>query len=114
MATVKDSTDLLKTEADREEALLAKEKKQLQEMEKNAKRAEMERKRQLKNVRISCVGMRRVVTDLLQEHPVLRKLGEASGTDHRIPADLKIADVKNPQLTFDGVRLNPLMCASWY
>ena len=48
---MKDSTELLKAEADREEALLAKEKKQLQEMEKNAKRAEMERKRQMKNVR---------------------------------------------------------------
>lgn len=50
MATVTDSTDLLKAEIEKEEALLAKETKQLQEMEKNAKRAEAERKRQLKNV----------------------------------------------------------------
>ncbi|PLB47816.1 hypothetical protein P170DRAFT_361212 [Aspergillus steynii IBT 23096] len=90
LATVKDSTDLLKTEADREDALLAKEKKQLQEMEKNAKRAEMERKRQLKN-----------------EHPVLRKLNEAPSTEHRIQADLKIAADKNPQLTFDGLEDDP-------
>lgn len=42
--------DLLKLEIEREEALLAKETKQVEEMEKNAKRAEMERKRQAKNV----------------------------------------------------------------
>ena len=51
-----DSTDLLKAEIEKEEALLAKETKQLQEMEKNAKRAEAERKRQLKNVR--CVALK--------------------------------------------------------
>lgn len=45
-----DSIDLLKTEIEKEEAMLAKETKQLLEMEKNAKRAEAERKRQLKNV----------------------------------------------------------------
>jgi kinetochore protein Fta7 len=45
-----DSIDLLKSEIEREEALLAKETKQLQEMEKNANRAEAERKRQMKNV----------------------------------------------------------------
>jgi kinetochore protein Fta7 len=45
-----DSIYLLKAEIEREEALLAKETKQLQEMEKNASRAEAERKRQMKNV----------------------------------------------------------------
>lgn len=45
-----DSIDLLDNEIAKEEALLAKETKQLQEMEKNAKRAETERKRQMKNV----------------------------------------------------------------
>lgn len=45
-----DSIDLLKAEIEREETLLAKETKQLQEMEKNANRAEAERKRQMKNV----------------------------------------------------------------
>ncbi|KAH8424730.1 uncharacterized protein LDX57_002474 [Aspergillus melleus] len=89
LATVKDSTELLKAEADREEALLSKEKRQLQEMEKNAKRAEMERKRQMKN-----------------EHPVLRQLNDATSTEHRVLADLKIAGEKNPQLTFDGVWLD--------
>lgn len=38
-------------EIEKEEALLAKETKQLEEMEKNAKRAEAERKRQMKNAR---------------------------------------------------------------
>ncbi|KAJ5666372.1 CENP-A-nucleosome distal centromere subunit CENP-Q [Penicillium maclennaniae] len=59
LATMKDSIDLLKAEIAKEEALLADEKKSLQEMDKNAKRAEAERKRQTKN-----------------EHPVLRQLDE--------------------------------------
>jgi len=45
-----DSVDLLKAEIAKEEALLAAETKSLQEMDKNAKRAEAERKRQTKNV----------------------------------------------------------------
>ncbi len=45
-----DSIDLLNNEITKEEALLAKETKQLQEIEKNAKRAGTERKRQMKNV----------------------------------------------------------------
>lgn len=47
-----DSIDLLKAEVEKEEALLEREQKQLQEMEKNARRAEAERKRQSKNVRL--------------------------------------------------------------
>ena len=46
-----DSVDLLKAEIAKEEALLASETKALQEMDKNARRAEAERKRQTKNVR---------------------------------------------------------------
>lgn len=45
-----DSVDLLKAEIAKEEALLAGETKSLQQMDKNAKRAEAERKRQTKNV----------------------------------------------------------------
>lgn len=45
-----DSVDLLKAEIAKEEALLAGETKSLQQMDKNAKRAEVERKRQTKNV----------------------------------------------------------------
>jgi len=51
LATVTNSVDLLKAEVEKEEALLAKETRQLEELEKNAKRAEAERKRQMKNVR---------------------------------------------------------------
>lgn len=47
-----DSINLLKAEIAREEGVLAKETKQLREMEKNAKRAEAERKRQMKNVSV--------------------------------------------------------------
>lgn len=50
LATMNDSIDLLKAEIAKEEALLADEKKSLQEMDKNAKRAMAERKRQMKNV----------------------------------------------------------------
>lgn len=53
LATMTDSSELLKAEVEKEEALLAKETKQLQEMGKNAKRAETERKRQMKNVRLT-------------------------------------------------------------
>jgi len=51
LATIKDSTDLLKAEIAKEEALLANDKQELQTMDKNAKRAEAERKRLMKNVR---------------------------------------------------------------
>lgn len=47
---MKDNIGLLKAEIAKEEAHLADEKKSLQEMDKNAKRAEVERKRQMKNV----------------------------------------------------------------
>lgn len=50
LSTMNDSIDLLRSEVAKEEALLASEKKALQEMDKNAKRAEAERKRQMKNV----------------------------------------------------------------
>jgi hypothetical protein len=50
LATIQDSADLLRAEIAKEEALLAEEKQSLQEMERNAKRAEVERKRQMKNV----------------------------------------------------------------
>lgn len=51
MSTVTDGIDILKAEIEKEEALLAEETKQLQEVSKNAKQAETERKRQMKNVR---------------------------------------------------------------
>lgn len=56
-----DSVDLLKAEIAKEEALLAKETKSLQEMHKNAKRAEAERKRQTKNACIKSVLLLNVI-----------------------------------------------------
>jgi phage terminase Nu1 subunit (DNA packaging protein) len=50
IATVTDSIDLLKTSVEKEEAILAREKKELQEIEKNAKSAKVEKERQMKNV----------------------------------------------------------------
>lgn len=50
IATLTDNIDLLNTEIEREEALLAKEKKELHEMEKNAKKTKIEKDRQFKNV----------------------------------------------------------------
>lgn len=57
-----DSVDLLKAEIAKEEALLASETKSLQEMDKNAKRAEAERKRQTKNVRFGLPSLKLSLT----------------------------------------------------
>ncbi|EEA22613.1 hypothetical protein TMatcc_001458 [Talaromyces marneffei ATCC 18224] len=72
LSTTRNTIDLLKLEIEREEALLAKETKYVEEMEKNAKKAEVERKRQMKN-----------------EHPVLRHIdahsGDANGSSSSVP-----------------------------
>lgn len=74
---MKDSIGLLEAEIKKEEVLLAEEKKSLQEMDKNAKRAEAERKRQMKNVCEPIRGALIATTNtILQEHPVLRQLDE--------------------------------------
>jgi kinetochore protein Fta7 len=52
VSTARNTIDLLKLEIEREDALLARELKQVEDMEKNAKKAETERKRQMKNVRV--------------------------------------------------------------
>ncbi|QKX59901.1 uncharacterized protein TRUGW13939_07043 [Talaromyces rugulosus] len=57
LSTATNTTDILKMEIEKEEALLAQETKYVDEMEKNAKKAEAERRRQMKN-----------------EHPVLRHI----------------------------------------
>ncbi|KAL4893080.1 CENP-Q, a CENPA-CAD centromere complex subunit-domain-containing protein [Aspergillus ambiguus] len=89
LATVTDSVDLLKAEIEKEEALLEKETNQLHEMEKNAKRAEAERKRQLKN-----------------EHPVLRHLNDApSNMDRKHPLSVSIGT--DSQTTFDELEDDP-------
>ncbi|KAL2001087.1 hypothetical protein VTN02DRAFT_2254 [Thermoascus thermophilus] len=84
LAMVTNSVDLLKAEVEREEALLAKETKQLEELEKNAQRAEAERKRQMKN-----------------EHPVLRQLDDLSSSSSR---DQKLGKFAG-QIKTDGVAL---------
>ncbi|KAB8235428.1 hypothetical protein ETB97_001294 [Aspergillus alliaceus] len=89
LATVTDSTDLLKAEIEKEEALLAKETEQLQELEKNAKRAEAERKRQLKN-----------------EHPALRQLSVPSQESHEHTRFI-LAGEMDAQATFDELETDP-------
>ncbi|KAJ5923898.1 CENP-A-nucleosome distal centromere subunit CENP-Q [Penicillium verhagenii] len=88
LATFKDSTDLLRAEIAKEEALLANEKKELQTMDKNAKRAVAERKRQSKN-----------------EHPVLRQLDD-------LPQDsgssgFALVDTKPDQAALDELETDP-------
>ncbi|KAJ5973057.1 CENP-A-nucleosome distal centromere subunit CENP-Q [Penicillium vulpinum] len=84
LATMNDSVDLLKAEIAKEEALLARETKALQEMDKNAKRAEAERKRQTKN-----------------EHPVLRKLDALPQIEGSGSSDFALLSMKDSQVTLD-------------
>ncbi|KAJ5729436.1 CENP-A-nucleosome distal centromere subunit CENP-Q [Penicillium malachiteum] len=88
LATIKDSSDLLRAEIAKEEALLANEKKALQQMDKNAKRAEAERKRQTKN-----------------EHPVLRRLDELPQSSRT--TEFALVDTKPSQATLDELDVDP-------
>ncbi|KAJ5569425.1 uncharacterized protein N7459_008855 [Penicillium hispanicum] len=90
LTTMKDSIDLLKSEIAKEEALLAGEKKSLQEMDKNAKRAEAERKRQTKN-----------------EHPVLRHLDELRQGQPTIPTEIRVSNTKGSPTTLDELDADP-------
>ncbi|KAL2872742.1 uncharacterized protein BJX67DRAFT_340252 [Aspergillus lucknowensis] len=90
LSTMTDSIDLLKNEIAKEEALLAKETKQLQEMEKNAKRAEAERKRQMKN-----------------EHPALRRLEDNPDQTIRTPTEFTLSNTKGSPLGFDELEGDP-------
>ncbi|KAJ9245390.1 CENP-Q, a CENPA-CAD centromere complex subunit-domain-containing protein [Paecilomyces variotii] len=81
LATVNSSIDLLQAEIDKEEALLAKETKQLEEMEKNAKAAESERKRQMKN-----------------EHPVLRQLDNIPNGNDEGWSNFVIPEIKGREV----------------
>ncbi|KAJ5907407.1 hypothetical protein N7495_000089 [Penicillium taxi] len=90
LATMKDSADLLKAEIAKEETLLASEKKALHEMEKNAKRAEAERKRQMKN-----------------EHPMLRQLDDLPHPQDLISSDFLILDPKTSPETLDELDTDP-------
>ncbi|KAL1966109.1 hypothetical protein VTN77DRAFT_4857 [Rasamsonia byssochlamydoides] len=90
LSTTTNSIDLLKMELEKEEALLAKETKQLEEMEKNAKRAEAERKRQMKN-----------------EHPVLRHLESLPRHQERAPAPFSVLDGQDSDTALCDVDPDP-------
>ncbi|KKK13659.1 hypothetical protein ARAM_007165 [Aspergillus rambellii] len=98
LSTAMDSIDILKNEIAKEEALLARESKELHEMEKNAKRAETERKRQMKNA--SSILNPRV------EHPILRQL---NATPDRVgsPAEFTLMSAKDTQSSFDELEADP-------
>ncbi|KAF3394334.1 hypothetical protein F1880_004700 [Penicillium rolfsii] len=89
LAMIQDSADLLRADIAKEKALLEEEKRSLQDMERNAKRAEVERKRQMKN-----------------EHPVLRKLDDLPPTDRQGGAEFTLLDMKS-QLTLDELDDDP-------
>ncbi|PWY71659.1 hypothetical protein BO70DRAFT_298282 [Aspergillus heteromorphus CBS 117.55] len=90
LATMTDSIDLLKTEVEKEEALLEREKKQLHEMEKNAKRAETDRKRQSK-----------------KEHPVLRHLSKVPSDQDKKQVEFSLSHGKDSQTMFDELENDP-------
>jgi len=100
---MKDSIDLLKTEIAKEEALLDREKKSLHEMDKNAKRAEAERKRQMQKVcnELPLGGFS--LNCCLKEHPVLRQLDDLPRTQDEA-AEFTLLDTKDSQATLDEVR----------
>ncbi|OGE53899.1 hypothetical protein PENARI_c007G00802 [Penicillium arizonense] len=90
LATMTDSVDLLKAEIAKEEAALVRDKKSLQEMDKNAKRAEAERKRQTKN-----------------EHPVLRQLDALPQTEGSMASGFTLLGAKDSQATLDELDADP-------
>ncbi|PYH78014.1 hypothetical protein BO82DRAFT_169521 [Aspergillus uvarum CBS 121591] len=90
LATMNDSIDLLKVQVEKEEALLEKERKQLQEMERNAKGVEAERKRQMKN-----------------EHPVLRQLSNAPDNHDSNQCGFTITNNNDAQVMFDELEADP-------
>ncbi|KAJ6011819.1 hypothetical protein N7499_013210 [Penicillium canescens] len=90
LATMTDSVDLLKAEIAKEEAALVRDKKSLQEMDKNAKRAEAERKRQTKN-----------------EHPVLRQLDALPQTEGSMSSGFSLLGAKDSQATLDELDNDP-------
>lgn len=85
LATIQDSADLLRAEIAKEEALLAQEKQSLQEMERNAKRAEVERKRQMKNVGANTHGRHKSCRFLSDTDLFRNTLSCASLTNCRKP-----------------------------
>ncbi|OQE31452.1 hypothetical protein PENSTE_c001G00047 [Penicillium steckii] len=78
LSVMSDSINLLKSEIAKEQALLASEKTALHEMDKNAKRADAERKRQMK-----------------KEHPVLRQLDNPDEAQDGPSSEFTLVDGKN-------------------
>ncbi|KAJ5281254.1 CENP-A-nucleosome distal centromere subunit CENP-Q [Penicillium angulare] len=107
LATITDSTDLLKAEIAKEEALLASERRELQDMDKNAKRAEAERKRQSKNVRKALIDLRLSLLTFIspKEHPVLRQL-DALPRDSS-SAEFALVNTKPSQASLDELDTDP-------
>ncbi|KAJ5243363.1 uncharacterized protein N7469_001690 [Penicillium citrinum] len=81
LSIMSDSINLLKSEIAKEQALLASEKTALHEMDKNAKRADAERKRQMK-----------------KEHPVLRQLDNPEETQDGPSSEFTLVDGKDNQV----------------
>ncbi|KAL3462936.1 CENP-Q, a CENPA-CAD centromere complex subunit-domain-containing protein [Aspergillus heterothallicus] len=89
LSTMTDSIGLLNHEIAKEEALLAKETKKLQELERDAKRAEAEGKRQMKN-----------------EHPVLRQLDKSDRSTEGV-AHFSLSSAKDLPLGFSELEDDP-------
>ncbi|CAG8077863.1 unnamed protein product [Penicillium salamii] len=107
LATMNDSVDLLKAEIAKEEALLASETKSLQDMDKNAKRAEAERKRQTKNVCDGITKMNLYANGHPKEHPVLRQLDALPQIESSVSSELRLLGTKQSQPTLDELDDDP-------
>ncbi|OXV09704.1 hypothetical protein Egran_02541 [Elaphomyces granulatus] len=90
LATVLNSIDLLNVEIDREDDLLSKDTTQLEEMEKNAKRAEAERKRQMKN-----------------EHAIFRHLDNSSQNWNRMPTEFSVPESQESDVALCDLDSDP-------
>ncbi|KAJ5484135.1 hypothetical protein N7539_005931 [Penicillium diatomitis] len=90
LATMKDSADLLRAEIAKEESLLEQEKQSLQEMERNAKGAEAERKRSLK-----------------KEHPILRQLDNLQRPSFEECAQFAVLNHTQNSVTLDELDGDP-------
>ena len=83
----------------------------MQEMEKNAKRAESERKRLMKNVSPRNIFSYLNILISLKEHPILRTLNDGPQEKNQEHAGFTIATEKEPRIMFDQVC--PLKPIAW-
>lgn len=111
LATITDNIDLLNTSIEKENALLAREKKELEEIEKNAKNVRLEKGRQMKNVRNALPILGYIhATDMSasKEHPVLRQLDNLLQGQAENSAAFTISGSKSNPAALAEVRTNPL------